>query len=162
MLTKLLLTTLVVINNQPMSTDWQLPFAAPHRLVRPYLQPTSDYSAGHRGIDLEAHVGETVYAPADGVVRFVGNIVNRAVISLNHQADLLSEFEPVCSSLKAGERIKKGDSIGVLCTPDASYVPHCEHVSCLHFSIRAAGKYFSPQKLIGGLNPSRLLPYARG
>jgi murein DD-endopeptidase MepM/ murein hydrolase activator NlpD len=161
-LIKLLLATLVVINQQQTSTDWQLPFAAPHPLVRPYLQPTSDYSAGHRGIDLEAHIGETVYAPADGVVRFAGKIVNRAVISLNHQADLLSEFEPVCSSLKAGERIKKGDSIGVLCTPDATYVPHCQSVSCLHFSIRAAGEYFSRQKLIGGLNPSRLLPYARG
>ena len=144
------------------SLGWQMPFNSPHRLLRPYLQPNSDYSAGHRGIDLEAAIGETVYAPADGQVKFIGKIVNRGVVTLMHAGDLVSELEPVCSTLKTGAQVSRGEAIGQICQPDASYRPHVSDVTSLHFSVRVSGRYLSPQKFVGGLNPSRLLPYALG
>ncbi|MFM6965854.1 MAG: M23 family peptidase, partial [Rhodoluna sp.] len=51
-------------------SSWQTPFDTPHRLARAYLQPTSDYSAGHRGVDYAVAFGERILAPRDGVVGF--------------------------------------------------------------------------------------------
>jgi len=142
--------------------SWQMPFLSPHALIRPYLQPNSDYSAGHRGIDLSASIGETIYAPADGEVRFSGKLVDRGVLSIIHAGGMISEFEPICSTLQPGDKVKKGTPVGSLCNLDVTYKLHCPTSTCVHFSLRIAGAYVSPQALIGGLNPSRLLPYARG
>jgi murein DD-endopeptidase MepM/ murein hydrolase activator NlpD len=159
---KHLAMALVIPAISPISSSWQMPFLTPHALIRPYLQPNSDYSAGHRGIDLAAELGEVIFAPADGEIRFSGKIVDRGVLSINHAGGMISELEPICTSLKPGETVKKGQPVGSLCKPDASYKTHCPRSACVHFSLRIAGAYASPQALIGGLNPSRLLPYARG
>ena len=159
---KLVTVALLIPAISTTSSSWQMPFLSPHSLIRPYLQPNSDYSAGHRGIDLAASIGETIYAPADGAVRFSGKLVDRGVLSINHAGGMISELEPICTSLKPGETVKKGQPVGSLCMPDASYKSHCPRSACVHFSLRIAGAYASPQALIGGLNPSRLLPYARG
>jgi murein DD-endopeptidase MepM/ murein hydrolase activator NlpD len=159
---KLIAAALLVPAISPFGSSWQMPFQTPHALVRPYLQPNSDYSAGHRGIDLAAELGEVIFAPADGEIRFSGKLVDRGVLSINHAGAMISELEPICSSLKPGETVKKGQPVGSLCKPDAGYKTHCPRSECVHFSLRIAGAYASPQALIGGLNPSRLLPYARG
>lgn len=159
---KHLALTLVISAISTVSTSWQMPFLTPHALVRPYLQPNSDYSAGHRGIDLATELGEVIFAPADGEIRFSGKLVNRGVLSIDHAGGMISELEPICTTLKRGETVKKGHPVGFLCKPDPSYKAHCPQSACVHFSVRIAGSYVSPQALIGGLNPSRLLPYARG
>ena len=140
-------------------SSWQLPFENPHRLVRQYLQPASDYSAGHRGVDYAVNTDDIIVAPSDGVVSFAGKLVNRPVLALDHAGGLRSEFEPACSTLAPGDSILAGDPIGTACPADADYVQHCPDSMCLHFSLRLNGKYLSPLALIGGLNPSRLLPY---
>jgi murein DD-endopeptidase MepM/ murein hydrolase activator NlpD len=142
--------------------SWQIPFDSPHRLVRQYLQPASDYSAGHRGVDFEIEPGEPIFAPADGVLSVSRVIVNRGVLAIRHGANLVSEVEPACSMLTVGESVRKGDMIGWACEASETYAQHCPDDTCLHFSLRHEGKYLSPLALIGGLNPSRLLPYARG
>ncbi|MEY4423226.1 MAG: hypothetical protein RLZZ258_329 [Actinomycetota bacterium] len=137
---------------------WIMPLEPPTRLVNPYRQPSSDYSAGHRGVDLVAKVGETVIAPADGRIWFSGKVVNRQVLSILHTNGYLTEFEPVCSDFSAGQAVRTGDLIGFVCAADANYRAHCLSEGCLHFSLRYSGDYLSPLALIGGLNPSRLLP----
>jgi murein DD-endopeptidase MepM/ murein hydrolase activator NlpD len=144
------------------SVGWQTPFESPHRLVRQYLQPASDYSSGHRGVDYEIEIGEPIFAPADGEISVSRIIVNRGVLAIRHGASLVSEFEPACSDLVVGDAVRKGDRVGWVCPASGSYVQHCLDDACLHFSLRFEGKYLSPLALIGGLNPSRLLPYARG
>ena len=145
---------------------FQLPFSTPHRLVNPYLQPTSDYSAGHRGVDFEVSTNDPIFAPADGVLTFTGHLVDRDLITIAHTrlggSNLVSELEPVCTSLKIGSQVRKGVQIGAVCTPDPSYKRHCQAIQCLHFSMRLGGKYLSPLAFIGGLSPSRLLPQALG
>jgi murein DD-endopeptidase MepM/ murein hydrolase activator NlpD len=150
--------------DRPNSSDsgWQLPFAQPHRLVRQYLQPTSDYSAGHRGVDFAAQPGDLVMAPADGTVSFANFLVNRPVIAIKHGSGLVTELEPACADVEVGDAVMRGQRIGKACNGGSDYANHCANEFCLHFSLRLNGKYLSPLALIGGLNPSRLLPYARG
>ena len=81
-------------------------------VVRQYRQSETPYSAGHRGIDYEATLGQAVFAPAEGKVHFVGEVVNRQLISLDHDQELLSAFEPVCSQLTEGDSVVSGQLIG--------------------------------------------------
>lgn len=148
----------ISIGDQP----WQLPVEPNNadglRLIEPYRQPNSDYSAGHRGVDYQVAVGQEVVAPSDGQVWFRGRVVNRDLISIRHEGALLTEFEPVCSDLEVGDRVSIGQVIGQICPASSTYT-HCKRATCLHFSMRRDGAYLSPLALIGGLSPSRLLPF---
>jgi murein DD-endopeptidase MepM/ murein hydrolase activator NlpD len=128
-------------------------------LINSYRQSETEYSAGHRGVDYQVELGQGVFAPADGLVHFVGKVVDRQLISIAHEGELLTAFEPVCSMLELGDRVSKGDLIGEICEADESYQPHCEEIFCLHFSIRRNGEYLSPLWFTGELAPSRLLPW---
>ena len=128
-------------------------------VVRQYRQSETPYSAGHRGIDYEATLGQAVFAPAEGKVHFVGEVVNRQLISLDHDQELLSAFEPVCSQLNEGDSVVSGQLIGEVCEGEASYDPHCQPSICVHFSVRKNGEYLSPLRFTGELKPSRLLPW---
>jgi murein DD-endopeptidase MepM/ murein hydrolase activator NlpD len=140
----------------------QVQFSAPvvgSSVVNQYRQSENEYSAGHRGVDYEVVLGQGVFAPADSSVHFVGTVVNRQLISLSHGEQILSSFEPVCSTLIEGEAVQKGQLIGEVCEGDETYQPHCEDQTCLHFSIRKNGKYLSPLWFTGELTKSRLLPW---
>ena len=154
-------TSQVAIAETPTSVKWQTPFATPHQLIRNYIQPNSDYSAGHRGVDFAVSLDEIILAPSVGMVTYAGRLVNRPVLALSHEGGLKSEFEPACTTLKVGDEVLAGDPIGTVCPAEVNYAQHCPDVTCLHFSLRLDGKYLSPLALIGGLNPSRLLPYDR-
>lgn len=143
--------------------EWTLPFEATGsgnelELVNQYRQPSSEYSAGHRGVDYRVSLNQTVFAPSDGQVSFAGVVVDRPLLSLRHPGGEITEFEPLCTDLKVGDLVRRQEPIGWVCDPNASYRQHCQHVRCLHFSMRKNDWYLSPLALIGGLNPSRLLP----
>jgi murein DD-endopeptidase MepM/ murein hydrolase activator NlpD len=135
---------------------WSWPVEGAHGIVRPYLAPATAYSAGHRGIDIAS--SGPVLAPADGVVHFAGFVVDRPVLSIAHAGDVLSSYEPVATTLHAGEAVRRGEVIG-------SIQPgHCVEL-CLHFGVRIDGQYVSPFLFLGGIPHSVLLPtrrYARG
>lgn len=128
-------------------------------LINSYRQSETEYSAGHRGVDYQVELGQGVFAPSHGQVHFVGKVVNRQLISIAHDNDLLSSLEPVCSTLQKGEIVSAGDLIGEICEGDESYQRHCEEFTCLHFSMRKHGQYLSPLWFTGDLSPSRLLPW---
>ena len=128
-------------------------------VVQHFRQSVTPYSAGHRGVDYEVSLAQGVFAPADGTVHFVGKVVNRQLISLAHDQQLLSSFEPVCSTLTADEPVIKGQLIGEVCEGDKTYQPHCQNKICLHFSIRKNGEYLSPLWFTKELTHSRLLPW---
>ena len=154
-----------------LALSWQIPtpsrgaesqFSSPlvgSEIIREYRQSETPYSAGHRGIDYEATLGQAVFAPADGQVHFVGEVVNRQLISLDHDGQLLSAFEPVCSQLNEGDFVVSGELIGEVCEGETSYELHCESKTCLHFSVRKNGEYLSPLWFSGELTSSRLLPW---
>ena len=151
----LLLTAAAVVGPVP-PPQWVWPLDGPHTVTRPYLPPVSQYGRGHRGVDLAAPAGAVVRAPADGVVHFVGFVVDRPVISLRHADGALSSFEPVESDLARGDRVEAGDVIGTLLSG------HCEREApCLHLGVRILGQYVSPLKYLGGIPRSVLLPTRR-
>lgn len=135
---------------------WQWPTDPPgavahHVVVRPFIAPATAYGAGHRGIDVAAPVGAPVYAPADGTVHFVGVVVDRPVLSIQHPDGLISSFEPVVSSLAVGAVVRRGELVGTLLPG------HCA-APCLHFGARLHGQYVSPLNYLDGIPRSVLLP----
>jgi murein DD-endopeptidase MepM/ murein hydrolase activator NlpD len=131
-------------------TRWVWPVDSPHPILRPFIAPATPYSAGHRGIDV-ASSGSNVYTPASGVVTFSGVVVDRPVLSIRHPGGLVSSFEPVESTLVAGDEVATGQLVGTL-------IPgHCDSL-CLHFGVRKNGEYVSPLNFLGGVPRSGLLP----
>ncbi|MEO7722573.1 MAG: M23 family metallopeptidase [Pseudolysinimonas sp.] len=130
---------------------WSWPVSGAHALARPYVAPAGPYGAGHRGIDIRAPAGASVLAPADGVVHFAGFVVDRPVLSLEHSGGVLSSFEPVQTTLVAGDRVSRGQVIGTL------LVGHCAS-ACLHFGVRVDGEYVNPLLFLGGVGWSVLYP----
>ncbi len=130
---------------------WAWPVAASHPVVKPFLAPLTPYGTGHRGIDIGATAGIEVRAPDDGVVRFAGWVVDRPVLSIDHGGGLVSSFEPVTPSVAAGERVQRGQVVGVL-EPG-----HCAR-ACLHLGARLHGEYVSPLLYLGGQPRAVLLP----
>ena len=128
-------------------------------LVNDYRQSEGPYTEGHRGVDYQVDLGQGVFAPAAATVHFVGSVADRQLISLSHEGELLTTYEPVCSVLKVGDKVSSGDLIGEVCEADSSYQQHCLETTCLHFSVRKNGEYLSPLWFSGELSPSRLLPW---
>lgn len=123
--------------------QWRWPVDPPRSIARSFLAPATPYSSGHRGVDIRAP-GSVVYAPAAGVVHFVGVVVDRPVLSIQHAGGLLSSYEPVQSSLSAGQVVHRGDVIGTLLPG------HCSQ-QCLHFGVRLHGEYVNPLRFLGGV-----------
>ena len=134
------------------AAGWAWPVGPPHVIVRPFQAPETRYSAGHRGIDIDAAPGSPVVSPADGVVHFAGVVVDRPVVSIEHPGGLISSFEPVSSTLTEGMPVARGSPIGVVAGGG-----HCSD-SCVHFGVRLHGEYVSPLLYVGGIEPSVLLP----
>ncbi|MEP6844026.1 MAG: M23 family metallopeptidase [Pseudolysinimonas sp.] len=130
---------------------WSWPVAGSHAVARPYVAPAGPYAAGHRGIDIRAPAGAAVLAPADGFVHFAGFVVDRPVLSLEHAKGVLSSFEPVQTTLVAGERVTRGQMIGTLLPG------HCAS-ACLHLGARVDGDYVNPLLFLGGVGWSVLYP----
>ncbi|MBX3094490.1 MAG: M23 family metallopeptidase [Cryobacterium sp.] len=133
------------------SPQWEWPIGPPFRIVRPFIAPPTPYASGHRGIDIGGRVGIEVRAPASGIVHYAGWVVDRPVLSIRHGDGLISSFEPVASSLVAGEPVARGQAIGTL------EAGHCA-AACLHLGVRRHGEYVSPLLYLGGIERSVLLP----
>jgi murein DD-endopeptidase MepM/ murein hydrolase activator NlpD len=130
--------------------SWIWPVEGPRTVMRSYDAPLTEYSAGHRGIDIAASVGQDVLAPADGVVHFAGTVVDRGVLSLKH-GNILSSFEPIEPSVTAGQRVRQGDIIG--------HVTAGHDCECLHVGARFNGAYLSALSYLGKMDPAVLLPW---
>lgn len=136
--------------------SWSWPVGPPNRTVRAFEAPASPYATGHRGVDLAAAAGTPARSPADGVVTFVGVVVDRPVLSIQHDDALLSSVEPVTASVREGERVRAGQVVGVVATG-----AHCSD-RCLHLGVRRHGQYISPMLVLDGLARAVLLPVPAG
>lgn len=124
-------------------------------VVNHYMAPLTEYSTGHRGIDIKGNLNALVAAPTDAILIYSGKVGYRNLINLAFQDKKLT-IEPVCSNLQEGTTVSKGEVIGTLCEADPEYSWHCPY--CLHLGIRNQNGYLSPELFLGGLPPSRLVP----
>ena len=134
---------------------WQWPVTIEPTVVRDFDPPSERWLAGHRGTDLTVGLNGEVLAPADGRVSHVGTVVDRATITIDHGDGLRSSFEPVESDLRKGDRVRKGQVIGVL-----SGRNHCLSTvrACMHWGVRLHDEYVHPLPFVGAQRPSVLLP----
>lgn len=75
-----------------------------------------------------------------GVISFRGLVGGKPVVVVSHGA-LRSTYEPVSSSLRAGERVLAGDVIGTL------EAGHCQ-MGCLHLGLRRGDHYIDPRVVL--------------
>jgi murein DD-endopeptidase MepM/ murein hydrolase activator NlpD len=122
-------------------------------VLRTFDPPDKPWMSGHRGVDLQAAVdGAPVTAPQSGTVSFVGVVVDRPVITIDHGNGLRSSFEPVESGLASGATVSKGDVLGTVLPG------HCAAMPCVHWGVRRGEEYINPLPLVADLRPSILLP----
>lgn len=124
------------------------------KIMNRFDQPNTRYASGHRGVDLKAEFGETVFSPVSGQVSFSGNVGKRKLISITVE-HLEIELEPVCSELKAGEMTAVEEPIGVVCF-DSGYQWHCDDPPCIHLGVSGAYGYLNPIWFTQQIEPSQL------
>jgi murein DD-endopeptidase MepM/ murein hydrolase activator NlpD len=130
------------------------PVDTPH-VVRRFDPPPQPWLPGHRGVDLAAPPGSVVRAAGAGTVAYAGTIAGRGVMSVAHPGGLRTTYEPVTTSLHAGDRVSAGAQLGVL----GAGHPGCPAEACLHWGLRRGDYYLDPLALLG-LGRVRLLPLA--
>lgn len=114
-------------------------------VLRRFEQPVNQWSAGHRGVDLLAAVGQPVLSAGDGIVAFSGVIAGRGVITVRHSGGLRTTYEPTDGRLSSGTLVRRGTGIGVLSpTPG-----HCVPRHCLHWGAISGQTYRDPLSLLG-------------
>ena len=136
---------------------YSLPLAGPLRVLRRFEPPPTPYAAGHRGVDLEGPAGAVVLAAASGRVSFAGQVAGRGVVVIQHPDGIRTEYEPVASSVAAGQAVARGQPIGQLRGQHDRWPPG----RCLHWGARRGEVYVDPLLLLRPLGPVRLLPWPR-
>ena len=146
---------------------WHAPVAgaAPDDVLRAFVAPERPWGRGHRGVDLAVPSGVPILAPAAGRVVFAGVVVDRPVLTLEHEDGTRSSLEPVEADVVVGAVVAAGDPVGRL----AGAPPHCTR-ECVHWGVRepdawrvgdaAFDRYLDPLVLIGWSGPSVLWPHA--
>ncbi len=116
------LGTLLIIATPPGAAApprerWQWPTGGPVAVVEGFAPPAHDWLPGHRGVALQYPAPSPVYACASGTVTTAGPVAGRGVISIRHDVGgrvIWSTYLPVTPSVAVGDRVEKGDVIGVV------------------------------------------------
>ncbi|AXJ10538.1 M23 family metallopeptidase [Arthrobacter sp. PM3] len=135
-------------------SGWGWPLSPRPTLLRAFDPPARPWLSGHRGVDLAAaNDGAPLLAPAAGTVVFVGFVVDRPVITLDHGNGLRSSFEPASSELAVGASVAAGGVLGHV------RAGHCgPSPPCVHWGLRRGDEYVNPLAFVMDLRPSVLLP----
>jgi murein DD-endopeptidase MepM/ murein hydrolase activator NlpD len=125
------------------------------RVVRAFDPPDSTWGAGHRGVDLAGSVGQVVHTALAGRVTYAAPLAGRGVVVVDH-GDTRTTYEPVSASVRVGDVLARGQSVGTLDLPGS----HCFPLACLHWGWKRGASYLDPLLLVGG-GPIVLLPLWR-
>lgn len=128
---------------------WGWPLDPAPAVARPFHAPPTPWSAGHRGVDLTASVGQSVLSAGVGRVTFAGLVAGRGVVVVTHPSGLRTSYEPVTQAAVIGALVRRGARIGVL----AGVAGHCAPATCLHWGLRRGETYLDPLTLLGGGPP---------
>lgn len=131
---------------------WDWPADPAPDVLDTFDPPPEPWLSGHRGVDLAGADGSDVLAPEAGRVSFVGTVVDRGVVTIDHGGGLRSSFEPVESSLRKGDAVAAGDTLGTI-----AGTTHCSP-GCFHWGVRLGEEYVNPLQFVIDLRPSVLLP----
>ena len=148
-LVPLLLTTPLSVG--PVASSCPLPgWVGP--VVADFAPPSERWGAGHRGVDVRGVSGSPVRSWASGRVYFSGDVGGKPVVSIALGSSSLGlavdssrvtrfTYEPVHSTLQPGDRVERGQVIGLL----AEQGGHCAGGTCMHVGLRRGDEYLSPR-----------------
>lgn len=140
-------------SSPPVAARFSWPLSPEPAVQRRFEQPASQWSRGHRGVDLRTYVGQPVLSAGDGIVAFSGVVAGRGVITVRHPGGLRTTYEPVDERLAAGTPVQRGARMALVSpTPG-----HCAPLSCLHWGTIFGQTYRDPLSLLGFGRPI-LLP----
>jgi murein DD-endopeptidase MepM/ murein hydrolase activator NlpD len=126
-------------------TAWTAPVEGPVVVLRRFDPPPEPWLPGHRGVDLDADVGDAVLAAGAGTVTWAAPIAGRGVVVVRHADGRRTTYEPVDPSVSLGDAVEAGDPLGAV----APGVGHCGGVpSCLHWGLRRGEDYLDPMLLL--------------
>ncbi|MGW6565435.1 peptidoglycan DD-metalloendopeptidase family protein [Streptomyces sp. NPDC054975] len=117
--------------------DWQWPMKeGTFKVGTPYKKRGGMWSLGyHTGLDLEAPVGTTIYAPADGTIVKTGSggaYGNETLIE--HANGVITQYAHQSRFVVGkGDKVKRGDPIGAVGMTGNTSGPH------LHWEVRVPG-----------------------
>lgn len=150
--------------DQPSRRQFGWPLPGSPAVVRGFHPPAFRYGPGHRGVDLATVAGAPVLAAGAGTVVFAGMVAGHGVVSVSHEGDLRTTYEPVSATVVAGQRVAKGERIGTAQPGhDGCPVPVCLHWGAFRSSAVVSDpgdferEYVDPLRLLAGARV-RLLP----
>jgi hypothetical protein len=114
---------------------WSWPVVG--EVIRGFAKPADAWSAGHRGIDIQAAPGAEVRAPVAARVTFVGPVAGRGVIVMRTLEDGDVTLEPIEPTVLLGDVVNAGDIVGFV---------RGGHLgdNALHLGLRVEGEYVDP------------------
>lgn len=114
-----------------------------HRFGEIRLNPVSNYSRRHFGIDIKAPEGYPLRSIADGRVVYTGDhLLEGKVTVIDHGNKVFSLYFHQSEILVSSGYVKKGQVIGKVGKTGNAYGPH------LHLQIRINDIYVDPEKFI--------------
>jgi hypothetical protein len=144
-----------------LSNTWVWPVDAPREVTREFRAPATEYSAGHRGIDIAVVEGQDVRSPDSGRVLFAGLVAGRGVITVDHGGGVVSSLEPVRAVVSVGDVVDARQTLGVVDFADVVW-SEAHACTCVHLGARYRGFYVSPRVLLERARPSVLKPWGDG
>lgn len=132
------------------ASPWTWPLGD-HTIERPFDPPSSEYGAGHRGVDIPGRAGQTVRAVAVGRVAFAGRVAGIWTITIDHGGER-STYQPVKPSVRAGDAVTAGQPIGRLLGDH----PSCRR-TCLNLGRLRGDEYLDPADLLAAAGAYRLI-----
>ncbi|WP_434820631.1 M23 family metallopeptidase [Corynebacterium macclintockiae] len=131
----------------------RLPTAKHAQVIRAADIPDAVWKPGHRGVDLQAAPGQVIVASRGGIVAFAGVVAGTPVVSISHSDGIRTTYEPVLARVRAGQKVRRGEAIGVLA--DATALPDYARSSPgLSWGAKLEDKrrvYIDPMTLLGSV-----------
>lgn len=85
----------------------------PGPVVRHFEPPPTPYQSGHRGIDIAAAPGSTVFSAAAGRIAFAGPVGGAVSISIDHADGIRTTYSYLsAATVRAGAWVARGAPIG--------------------------------------------------
>ncbi len=105
------------------------------------LHPVYKVYRHHEGLDFSAKTGTPIYATADGIVRYTGNMGGYGkMIIIDHKYGFETRYGHMNKwVVRTGQRVKRGEKIGEVGDTGISTAPH------LHYEVRFRGKPVNPK-----------------
>jgi len=138
-------------SNQSPRENQSIPSGSPlqdiYQVSSPYgyrMDPFTNVSSLHEGVDLSAEVNSRIFATADGVVTQSGQVGGFGLlIEIKHDNGLMTRYGHANKLLvQVGDFVKKGQLIGLVGNTGRSTGNH------LHYEVLMGGQSIDPQKLM--------------